>query len=114
MENDFLSGALTHRRDCERKAMIDRGITTFRVSRSKPRPSGLGAARCIYLPRPVPAADLELMRQIDGMHLEFPFTGAGCCAAVGCKGHDVGRDVDVTRLMRRMGIEALYRRPRTT
>ena len=32
--------------------------------------------RCVYyLPRPAPAADLELMRQIDRLHLEFPFAG---------------------------------------
>ena len=29
-----------------------------------------------YLPRPVSAADLALMRRIDELHLEFPFAGA--------------------------------------
>ena len=29
-----------------------------------------------YLPRPVPAADLGLMRRIDELHLNFPFAGA--------------------------------------
>jgi putative transposase len=33
-----------------------------------------------YLPRPLPAADLELMRQIDRLHMEFPLRGRGCCA----------------------------------
>ena len=67
-----------------------------------------------YLPRPVSAADLALMRRIDELHLEFPFAGSrmlrDLLAAEGCK---VGRR-HVTTLMRRMGIEALYRRPRTT
>ena len=67
-----------------------------------------------YLPRPVSAADLALMRRIDELHLEFPFAGSrmlrGLLAAEGCK---VGRR-HVKTLMRRMGIEALYRRPRTT
>jgi putative transposase len=67
-----------------------------------------------YLPRPVPAADLALMRRLDELHLEFPFAGSrmlrGLVAAEGCK---VGRR-HVKTLMRRMGIEALYRRPRTT
>jgi len=67
-----------------------------------------------YLPRPVPAADLALMRRIDELHLEFPFAGSrmlrGLLAAEGSK---VGRR-HVKTLMRRMGIEALYRRPRTT
>ena len=33
-----------------------------------------------YLPRPVSAADLALMRRIDELHLEFPFAGS-CCEA---------------------------------
>ena len=33
-----------------------------------------------YLPRPVSAADLAIMRRIDELHLEFPFAGRGCCA----------------------------------
>jgi putative transposase len=67
-----------------------------------------------YLPRPMPAADLAIMRQLDELHLEFPFAGArmlrGLLAARGSK---TGRR-HVKTLMRRMGIEALYRRPRTT
>ena len=34
-----------------------------------------------YLPRPVSAADLALMRRLDRLHLEFPFAGRGCCEA---------------------------------
>ncbi len=67
-----------------------------------------------YLPRPVSAADLALMRRIDELHLEFPFAGSrmlrGLLAAEGSK---IGRR-HVKTLMKRMGIEALYRRPRTT
>ena len=67
-----------------------------------------------YLPRPVREADLAIMRRLDRLHLEFPFAGSrmlqGLLAAEGCK---IGRR-HVNTLMRRMGIEALYRRPRTT
>jgi len=67
-----------------------------------------------YLPRPVPASDLEIMRRLDRLHLEFPFAGSrmlrGLMAAEGCK---TGRR-HVKTLMKRMGMEALYRRPRTT
>jgi putative transposase len=67
-----------------------------------------------YLPRPVPDADLAIMQRLDRLHLEFPFAGSrmlrGLLAAEGCK---IGRR-HVKTLMRRMGIEALYRRPRTT
>ena len=67
-----------------------------------------------YLPRPLPESDLAVMRRLDRLHLEFPFAGSrmlrGLLAAEGCK---IGRR-HVKTLMKRMGIEALYRRPRTT
>jgi len=67
-----------------------------------------------YLPRPVSQADLAIMRRLDRLHLEFPFAGSrmlrGLLAFEGCK---IGRR-HVKTLMRRMGIEALYRHPRTT
>src|SRR6478672_8761007 len=67
-----------------------------------------------YLPRPVSSTDLAIMRRLDQLHLEFPFAGSrmlrGLLAAEGSK---IGRR-HVKTLMRRMGIEALYRRPRTT
>jgi len=67
-----------------------------------------------YLPRPVSAADLAIMRRLDRLHLEFPFAGSrmlrGLLAA---EGYEIGRR-HVKTLMKRMGIEALYRRPRTT
>jgi putative transposase len=67
-----------------------------------------------YLPRPVSDADLALMRRLDRLHLESTFAGSrmlrGLLAAERCK---IGRR-HVKTLMQRMGIEALYRRPRTT
>jgi putative transposase len=67
-----------------------------------------------YLPRTVPTGDLAIMRRLDELHLEFPFAGSrmlrGLLAGEGIK---VGRR-RVRTLMKRMGIEALYRRPRTT
>src|SRR3954471_15390050 len=67
-----------------------------------------------YLPRPVSAADLALMRRIDKLHLESPFAGSRLLRdLLAAEGSKVGRR-HVTTLMKRMGIEALYRRPRTT
>ena len=67
-----------------------------------------------YLPRPVSARDLALMRRLDELHLELPFAGSRMLRALlAAEGSKVGRRHVVT-LMRRMGIEALYRRPRTT
>jgi putative transposase len=75
---------------------------------------GIARSTVYYLPRPVPAADLELMRQIDRLHMEFPFAGARMLRRLlAANGSKVGRR-HVKTLMLRMGIEALYRRPRTT
>jgi hypothetical protein len=42
-----------------------------------------------YLPRPVPEADLAIMRRLDRLHLEFPFADSrmlrGLLSAEGCK-----------------------------
>jgi putative transposase len=67
-----------------------------------------------YLPRPVPEADLAIMRRLDQLHLEFPFAGSRMLRGILLsEGSKIGRR-HVKTLMRRMGIEALYRRPRTT
>jgi putative transposase len=74
----------------------------------------IGRGSVYDLPRPVSASDLEVMRRLDRLHLQFPFAGSrmlrGLLAAEGC---EIGRR-HVKTLMKRMGIEALYRRPRTT
>ena len=67
-----------------------------------------------YTPRPVSPGDLALMRRIDELHLAYPFLGARKLAKqLQREGFEVGR-LHVTTLMRRMGIEALYRKPRTS
>jgi putative transposase len=75
---------------------------------------GISRGSVYYEPAPVPDADLALMRRLDELHLEFPFAGSrmlrGLLAAEGSK---IGRR-HVSTLMRRMGIEAIYRRPNTS
>lgn len=57
------------------------------------------------------ADDLALMRLIDELHLKWPFYGARKLSVVLARvGRKVGR-ARVTRLMRLMGIEAIYRKP---
>ena len=71
-------------------------------------------ASVYYLPRPVSEADLALMRRIDALHLEHPFMGARMLRdSLRREGFQVGRK-HVATLMARMGVEPLYRRPRTT
>ena len=75
---------------------------------------GISRASVYYLPRPVSEADLALMRRIDALHLEHPFMGARMLRdALHREGFQVGRK-HVATLMARMGVEPLYRRPRTT
>ena len=67
-----------------------------------------------YLPKPMGDADLKLMRRIDELHLEHPFAGSRMLRDLLCQeGVHVGRK-HVATLMRKMGIEALYRRPNTS
>ena len=74
----------------------------------------LGRSSLYYAPRPVPAADLAMMRRIDELHLNYPFAGARMLRDfLRAEGIDIGRE-KVAAMMRRMGIEAVYRRPNTS
>jgi len=67
-----------------------------------------------YRAQPVSEADQLLMRRIDELHMEFPFAGARMLARLlRREGHEIGRR-RVRRLMKRMGIEALYCKPNTS
>ena len=74
----------------------------------------LSRSSLYYEPRPVPASDLAIMRRIDALHLDYPFAGSRMLRdLLRGEGVVIGRD-HVTTMMRRMGIEALYRRPGTS
>jgi putative transposase len=67
-----------------------------------------------YQSRPVSESDLWLMRQIDELHLNYPFAGSRMLRdLLGHRGLEVGRR-HIRTLMRRMAIEAIYRRPNTS
>ena len=75
---------------------------------------GVSRSSVYYLPRPVSDYDQELMRRIDHLHLDLPFAGSRMLRdLLKQEGYRVGRK-HVATLMKRMGIEALYRKPRTT
>jgi putative transposase len=75
---------------------------------------GISRGSVYYLPRPVPAADLATMRRIDELHLEFPFAGSRMLRdLLSEEGIRIGR-CHVATLMKRMGVEALYRKPNTS
>ena len=75
---------------------------------------GISRGSVYYRPRPVSDTDLVLMRRIDELHLDYPFAGSRMLQGllVG-EGYKTGR-LHVRTLMKRMGIEAIYRRPNTS
>jgi putative transposase len=73
----------------------------------------LSRSSVYYTPQPVSESDLALMRRIDELHLNHPFAGSRMLRdLLRLEGMQVGRR-HVSTLMRKMGIEALYRRPNT-
>jgi putative transposase len=92
--------------------MIDRGSEV--AVKRQAELLDLSRSSVYYPPRPLSARDLRLMRRLDELHLQLPFYGSRKLAAqLRREGHEVGRR-HVATLMRRMGIEALYRRPRSS
>lgn len=74
----------------------------------------LSRSSLYYRPRPVSESDLAIMRRLDQLHLDFPFAGSRMLRDfLRAEGVKIGRCRVIT-LMRRMGIEALYRRPNTS
>jgi putative transposase len=74
----------------------------------------LSRSSLYYAPRPVPAAELAIMRRIDALHLDYPFAGSRMLRdLLRGEGVIIGREM-VRTMMRRMCIEALYRRPNTS
>ncbi len=74
----------------------------------------LSRASLYYRPQSVSEADLVLMRRIDEIHLDHPFAGARMLRdMLRREGYEIGRK-HVATLMKRIGIEALYRRPNTS
>ena len=99
-------------RHAECKAMIDREhelplarqAALLKLSRSS----------LYYRPRPVTPADLAVMRRIDELHLDYPFAGSRMLRdLLRGEGIATGRQ-RVAMMMKRMGIEAIYRRPNTS
>jgi putative transposase len=90
--------------DPEDKLSIQKQSRLLKVSRSS----------VYYKPRPLSADELKLMRAIDELHLEHPFAGSRMLRDFLLRdGVRVGRR-HMRTAMRRMGIEAIYRKPNTS
>jgi len=92
--------------------MIDRNHT-LPVARQA-RALGISRSSVYYRPRQVSDGDLGLMRRIDELHLEYPFAGSRMLRDMLQREGFLSGRRHVATLMRRMGIEALYRRPNTS
>ena len=92
--------------------MIDRAHALPLVAQAQQL--GISRGSIYYLPRPVSDSDLAIMRRIDELHLLYPFAGSRMLRdLLRQEGVQVGR-LHVATLMKRMRIEAIYRRPNTS
>jgi putative transposase len=74
----------------------------------------LARSTAYYRPQETSETDLALMRRIDELHLEYPFAGSRMLRdMLKHEGHQIGRK-HVATLMKKMGIEALYKKPDTS
>src|SRR5271154_6456548 len=74
----------------------------------------LSRSSLYYRPQPISAEDLAIMRRIDELHLEHPFAGSRMLRdLLHREDIEIGRR-HVATLMKRMGIEAIYRKPNTS
>lgn len=92
--------------------MIDRshGLSVARQAQAL----GVSRGSVYYLPRTASAADLAIMRRIDELHLELPFAGSRMLRdLLRQEGIEIGRQ-HVATLMKKMAIEAIYRRQNTS
>ena len=75
---------------------------------------GFSRGMVYYEPKVINESDLKLMNAIDKLHMDFPFMGARMLRnQLNRQCLNVGRR-HVRTLMRRMGIHAIYRKPKNT
>ncbi len=97
----------------ERKAMITRDYPDLSLSRQC-QVLAISRSSVYYMPKGESADNLVLMRRIDGLFLKYPFYGSRqMVRQLRREDIHVGRH-RVRRLMRLMGLQAIYQAPRTS
>ena len=97
----------------QRRQMVDREHPSLSLVRQCAL-LGVSRSSLYYRPRPASEEDLFLMGEIDQQYLETPFYGSSRMKAwLERRGIRVSRK-RVQRLMRAMGLQAIYRRPSTS
>jgi putative transposase len=75
---------------------------------------GFSRGMVYYKSKPLTETELKLMHTMDKLHIDYPFMGSRMvCNQLNRQGFKVGR-THVRTLMRRMGIHAIYRKPKNT
>ena len=96
-----------------RQQMVDREHPSLSIVRQCAL-LGVSRSSLYYRPRAISAEDLSLMGEMDRQYLETPFYGSRRMKAwLGRRGIHLSRK-RVQRLMRAMGLRAIYRRPSTS
>ena len=97
----------------KKRAMIERDHPELSISQQC-KLVGLSRSAFYYTPVGIDADTLVMMKEIDWVFTKYPFFGSRQIAAyLRREGTVVGRH-RVRRLMARMGLEAIYKRPRTS
>ncbi|UHJ63260.1 IS3-like element ISVpa4 family transposase [Vibrio furnissii] len=112
MENDFFG---------QSARSLDRAQRKSSLVKSTPLPIkrqcellNIARSTAYYQPIGLSAEEITLRRMIDEIHLQYPFMGSRRIRTeLAKKGHSVNRK-RVVRLMRDMGIGAIYPKPKTT
>ncbi|WBX37006.1 IS3-like element ISAcsp5 family transposase [Acinetobacter schindleri] len=112
LQIDFFRRCAQKNRAAERQKMIDK---THQLSvRQQSQLIQINRSTLYYKPKEISSTDLSWMRLIDEIHLDYPFMGSRMIRdMLQRQGHQIGRR-KVRRLMRLMGIHALYPKPNTS
>jgi putative transposase len=97
----------------ERRALVDRDDLDLSVA-AQCRLLKVARSTLYYQPAPVDADDLAVMRRMDELYLASPFYGSRRMVAVLRREGVVINRKRVQRLMRVMGLEAIYQKPNTS
>ncbi len=96
-----------------RRGMVDREHRTLSTVRQCTL-LGISRSSVYYRPRGLSRQDLAVMKRIDQQYLVAPFYGSRRMRVwLGRQGYSVNRK-RIQRLVRTMGLQAIYRRPRTS
>ncbi|MEZ9708133.1 IS3 family transposase [Vibrio breoganii] len=112
MENGFFGESARSLDRAQRKSSLDKS-TQLPIKRQCEL-LNIARSTAYYQPLGLSAEEIELRRMIDEIHLQYPFMGSRRVRTeLAKKGHKVNRK-RIVRIMRDMGIGAIYPKPKTT